>query len=65
MRPGAEFCDKCGTKVPESAIEAPNTLTTPTTDQLMDTARNFGISTEGKTREQIAREIVDKMSKIS
>jgi ribosomal protein L40E len=64
LRPGAEFCDKCGTKVPDTAGEVPETQPTPTSDQLMNTAMKLGVSTEGKTREQIAKEIVDKISKV-
>lgn len=34
--------------------------TQPTTDPLIVAARSLGISTEGKTKEQIAKEIADK-----
>jgi sec-independent protein translocase protein TatA len=42
------------------------TSTTPseqTTDPLIAAAKSLGISTEGKTKEQIAKEIADKSSK--
>lgn len=40
-------------------------LTTPTesTDPLIVAARSLGISTEGKTKEQIAKEIADRSPK--
>jgi sec-independent protein translocase protein TatA len=34
----------------------------PTTDPLIVAARSLGINTEGKTKEQIAKEIADKSS---
>lgn len=41
------------------------TVSTPTpvaTDPLITAAKNLGISTEGKTKEEIAKEIADKTS---
>jgi len=41
--------------------EATGTVSQPSSDDvLIETARKLGISTEGKTREQISREIVEK-----
>lgn len=34
----------------------------PSTDPLLVAAKNLGIATEGKTKEEIAREIADKTS---
>jgi len=53
-----KFCGKCGAEAPEtpasqSAIE----------QQLMLVAKNLGINAEGKTKEEIAKEIVEKTSK--
>jgi sec-independent protein translocase protein TatA len=54
-----------GTKEIENSIKGTGTEPTPvvpkTGDQmLLDTARQLGISTEGKTREQISQEIVSR-----
>jgi len=38
------------------------TATQPATDPLITAAKSLGISTEGKTKEQIAKEIADKSS---
>jgi sec-independent protein translocase protein TatA len=35
----------------------------PPTDKLMEVARSLGISTEGKTREEITKEITEKLQK--
>jgi len=44
-----------------NSASAPNPVTPKTGDQmLLETARQLGISTEGKTREQISAEIVTK-----
>jgi len=56
-------------KAAKEASTAPSTVATastsapnvqPTTDPLIVAARSLGISTEGKTKEQIAKEIADK-----
>ena len=46
-------------------VSNPSTGTTaaqPATDPLIVAARNLGVATEGKTKEEIAREIADKTS---
>jgi len=46
-------------------VSNPSTSTTaaqPATDPLIVAAKNLGIATEGKTKEEIAREIADKTS---
>jgi len=55
-------------KAAKEASTSPTTVSTgatnvqPATDPLIVAARNLGISTEGKTKEQIAKEIADKTS---
>lgn len=44
---------------PTTSTSAP---TQPTSDPLITAARSLGISTEGKTKEQIAKEIAEKSS---
>jgi sec-independent protein translocase protein TatA len=47
----------------EASTPSTDTTTTqPATDPLITAARSLGISTEGKTKEQIAKEIADKSS---
>jgi sec-independent protein translocase protein TatA len=47
---------------PTASASTPGTASTPATptDSLIVAARDMGITTEGKTKEQIAREIADK-----
>jgi len=48
----------------EGASQAPSsTAPTESTDPLIIAARSLGISTEGKTKEQIAKEIADRSPK--
>ena len=49
----------------ETSITSPTTSTTTETaqDPLLAAARSLNISTEGKTKEQIAKEIADKTAK--
>jgi sec-independent protein translocase protein TatA len=58
-------------KAAKEASASPSTVSTaptgaatvqPATDPLIVAARSLGISTEGKTKEQIAKEIADKTS---
>lgn len=47
----------------EASTPATDTATTqPASDPLITAARSLGISTEGKTKEQITKEIADKSS---
>jgi sec-independent protein translocase protein TatA len=48
-----------------SSITSPTTSTTTQTEQdpLLVAAKSLGITTEGKTKEQIAKEIADKTTK--
>ena len=50
---------------PTPSASTPGTASAPatTTDSLIVAARDMGITTEGKTKEQIAREIADKTAK--
>jgi sec-independent protein translocase protein TatA len=50
------------TKEATSSITAP-TPAQPSTDPLIVAAKNLGITTEGKTKEEIAKEIADVTSK--
>ena len=45
-----------------SAVSASSETVQPTGDPLIVAARSLGISTEGKTKEQIAKEIAEKSS---
>ena len=46
-----------------SATSAGTANTQPATDPLIVAAKSLGISTEGKTKDQIAKEIADKTAK--
>jgi len=48
-----------------SQVQSVTSSTTPTesTDPLIVAAKSLGINTEGKTKEQIAKEIADKSAK--
>lgn len=46
--------------VPASTV---STLSRPPEDKLLEVARSLGISTEGKTREEIKNEIAEKLQK--
>ncbi|MDG6926139.1 MAG: twin-arginine translocase TatA/TatE family subunit [Nitrososphaerota archaeon] len=48
------------TTVPAAAPAATATAAPSTGDALLDTAKKLGISTEGKTRDEISSEIVSK-----
>jgi len=50
------------TKEASSAVTTASTSTPPATDPLITAAKNLGILTEGKTKEEIAKEIADKTS---
>jgi len=50
------------TKEASSAVTTAPASTAPATDPIITAAMNLGISTEGKTKEEIAREIADKTS---
>jgi sec-independent protein translocase protein TatA len=45
---------------PATSTDAVTPATTSTGDSLIETAKKLGISTEGKTREEISEEIVKK-----
>jgi len=45
-----------------ASLTTPHT-TEPATDPLIVAARSLGISTEGKTKEEISKEIVDRTTK--
>jgi sec-independent protein translocase protein TatA len=47
-------------KETSSSITTGTTATQPASDPLIVAAKNLGITTEGKTKEEIAREIADK-----
>ena len=47
-------------KESSSAMTSGSTVAQPATDPLILAAKNLGITTEGKTKEEIAREIADK-----
>ena len=48
---------------PATAAPAAAVVTLPSTgDTLLDTARRIGISTEGKTRDQVSNEVVQRAS---
>ncbi|MEM0349451.1 MAG: twin-arginine translocase TatA/TatE family subunit [Candidatus Caldarchaeum sp.] len=47
----------------EEMAKAAASPSTPPDDKLLEVARALNISTEGKTRDQIAREIVEKSQK--
>jgi sec-independent protein translocase protein TatA len=47
----------------EASGAASSTTTQSTSDSLIVAAKELGISTEGKTKEEIAKEIADKASK--
>jgi len=58
-----EMNDAMAGKVPQSVVSPSTSVPAPekTGDQiLIETARQLGISTEGKTRDQISSEIVSK-----
>ncbi|GBC70013.1 Sec-independent protein translocase protein TatA [archaeon HR01] len=38
---------------------------TPPADKLLEVARSLGVTTEGKTREEIAKEVSERLQKIS
>ena len=43
-----------------SGVTASTTATQPTSDPLIVAAKNLGIATEGKTKEEIAKEIAER-----
>jgi len=47
-----------------SATASTSTSAAPSTDSLIVAARDLGITTEGKTKEQIAKEIAEKAAKV-
>jgi len=47
-------------KETSSAVTTGTSSTQPASDPLIVAAKNLGIATEGKTKEEIAREIADK-----
>lgn len=47
----------------EEISKAATSAATPPDDKLLEVARALNISTEGKTRDQIAKEIVEKSQK--
>ena len=47
-------------KETSSSVTTSTTVAQPASDPLIVAAKNLGISTEGKTKEEIAREIADK-----
>lgn len=54
--------DKAAKEV-SSAATTTSPTTDTTTDPLIVAAKNLGISTEGKTKEEIAKEIAEKTAK--
>lgn len=50
-------------KEASSAVSSTSAQTASATDPLIVAARNMGVGTEGKTKEEIAKEIADKTSK--
>ena len=47
----------------EVTTSTTTSTTEPSTDPLITTAKNLGITTEGKTKEEIAKEIAEKTAK--
>jgi sec-independent protein translocase protein TatA len=47
-------------KETSSSVTTGSTTTQPASDPLIVAAKNLGIATEGKTKEEIAKEIADK-----
>lgn len=50
-------------KETSSSVTMGTTATQPASDPLIVAAKNLGIATEGKTKEDIAKEIADKTTK--
>ncbi|MEM1538705.1 MAG: twin-arginine translocase TatA/TatE family subunit [Candidatus Nezhaarchaeales archaeon] len=50
-------------KLSEVGVESLAIQPAPSDDKLIEVAKSLGISTEGKTKDQIAREIVEKARK--
>ena len=55
--------EKAGKEASGSVSEATTLATQPGTDPLLLAAKELGVSTEGKTKEEIAKEIAEKASK--
>jgi sec-independent protein translocase protein TatA len=58
--------EKAAKEVTSSATSTTSTTTSttePSTDPLIIAAKNLGITTEGKTKEEIAKEIAEKTAK--
>ncbi len=55
--------EKAGKESSGSVSEATTPATQPGTDPLLLAAKELGVSTEGKTKEEIAKEIAEKASK--
>lgn len=47
-------------KEASSAVSTASTSSTPATDPLITAAKNLGINTEGKTKDEITKEIAEK-----
>jgi sec-independent protein translocase protein TatA len=55
--------EKAGKEDPASVSEATTPAAQPATDPLLLAAKELGVSTEGKTKQEIAKEIADKAPK--
>ena len=55
-----EVSASTSTEATASPVGAGTTTAQPTTDPLIVAARSLGISTEGKTKQEIAKEIAEK-----
>ena len=55
--------ENAGKEASSSVSEATTPATQPGTDPLLLAAKELGVSTEGKTKQEIAKEIAEKASK--
>jgi sec-independent protein translocase protein TatA len=55
--------EKAGKEEPGNVSEATTLATQPATDPLLLAAKELGVSTEGKTKQEIAKEIAEKAPK--